>query len=46
MVHIVGWGHTPFGKLDALTLEDMIRDETEHKEQTERILRDWSMAAA
>ena len=26
MVHIVGWGHTPFGKLDALTLEDMIRD--------------------
>ena len=27
-------------------LEDMLRDETEHKEQTERILRDWSMAAA
>ena len=26
-------------------LEDMVRDETEHKEQVERILRDWSMAA-
>lgn len=24
-------------------LEDMIRDETEHAEETERILRDWSM---
>ncbi len=23
---IVGWGHTPFGKLDALDLEDLIRD--------------------
>lgn len=27
-------------------LEDMVRDETEHAEQTERILRDWSMALA
>jgi len=27
-------------------LEDMVRDETEHKEQIERILRDWSMATA
>jgi bacterioferritin len=27
-------------------LEDMVRDETEHKEQLERILRDWSMATA
>ncbi|MFZ2102898.1 MAG: acetyl-CoA acetyltransferase [Oricola sp.] len=26
MVHIVGWGHTPFGKLSALSLEDMIRE--------------------
>jgi len=25
-------------------LEDMVRDETEHAEQTERILRDWSAA--
>lgn len=25
-------------------LEDMVRDETEHAEQTERILRDWSIA--
>jgi bacterioferritin len=25
-------------------LEDMVRDETSHKEQIERILRDWSMA--
>jgi len=25
-------------------LEDMVRDETEHKEQVERILRDWSVA--
>jgi acetyl-CoA C-acetyltransferase len=24
--HIVGWGHTPFGKLDALDLEQLIRD--------------------
>lgn len=24
--HIVGWGHTPFGKLDKLDLEQMIRD--------------------
>lgn len=23
--HIVGWGHTPFGKLDALDLEDLLR---------------------
>ena len=23
---IVGWGHTPFGKLDALSLEDLITD--------------------
>lgn len=27
-------------------LEDMVRDETEHAEQVERILRDWEMAAA
>lgn len=27
-------------------LEDMVRDETEHKEQIERILRDWSVATA
>jgi len=27
-------------------LEDMVRDETEHAEQTERILRDWSIAMA
>lgn len=27
-------------------LEDMIRDETEHAEQTERILRDWSSSIA
>ena len=26
-------------------LEDMVRDETQHAEETERILRDWSMAA-
>ena len=26
-------------------LEDMVRDETEHAEETERILRDWSDAA-
>lgn len=25
-------------------LEDMVRDETDHKEQVERILRDWSVA--
>jgi bacterioferritin len=25
-------------------LEDMVRDETEHAEQTERILRDWAVA--
>jgi bacterioferritin len=25
-------------------LEDMVRDETEHAEQTERILRDWSVS--
>jgi len=24
--HIVGWGHTPFGKLDALDLEQLFRD--------------------
>jgi acetyl-CoA C-acetyltransferase len=24
--HIIGWGHTPFGKLDKLDLEQMIRD--------------------
>src|SRR5438045_9758325 len=24
--YIVGWGHTPFGKLDKLDLEQMIRD--------------------
>lgn len=24
--YIVGWGHTPFGKLDRSTLEDLIRD--------------------
>ncbi len=27
-------------------LEDMVRDETEHAEQVERILRDWQMAVA
>jgi bacterioferritin len=27
-------------------LEDMVRDETEHAEQVERILRDWQMALA
>jgi bacterioferritin len=27
-------------------LEDMVRDETEHKEKIERILRDWSTASA
>jgi len=27
-------------------LEDMVRDETSHKEQIERILRDWSLANA
>jgi bacterioferritin len=27
-------------------LEDMVRDETEHAEQTERILRDWSAVGA
>lgn len=27
-------------------LEDMVRDETSHKEQIERILRDWSLGAA
>jgi bacterioferritin len=27
-------------------LEDMVRDETEHFEQVERILRDWSVATA
>jgi bacterioferritin len=27
----------------AVQLEDMVRDETEHMEETERILRDWSM---
>jgi bacterioferritin len=27
----------------AVQLEDMVRDETEHAEETERILRDWSM---
>ena len=27
-------------------LEDMVRDETEHAEQVERILRDWQLAAA
>lgn len=27
-------------------LEDMVRDETEHTEQTERILRDWQVVAA
>lgn len=26
-------------------LEDMVRDETDHAEETERILRDWSMEA-
>lgn len=26
----------------AVQLEDMVRDETEHAEETERILRDWS----
>jgi hypothetical protein len=29
-----------------LQLEDMVRDETDHAEQTERILRDWEMAVA
>jgi len=24
--YIVGWGHTPFGKLDNMTLEQLIRD--------------------
>ena len=24
--HIIGWGHTPFGKLDTLDLEQLIRD--------------------
>lgn len=24
--HIVGWGHTPFGKLDAIDLEQLFRD--------------------
>ena len=24
--HIIGWGHTPFGKLDQLDLEQMFRD--------------------
>ena len=24
--HIIGWGHTPFGKLDALDMEQLIRD--------------------
>lgn len=24
--HIIGWGHTPFGKLDKLDLEQLIRD--------------------
>ena len=24
--HIIGWGHTPFGKLDQADLEDLIRD--------------------
>ncbi|HSW18691.1 MAG TPA: acetyl-CoA acetyltransferase [Ramlibacter sp.] len=24
--HIIGWGHTPFGKLDNASLEDLIRD--------------------
>lgn len=27
-------------------LEDMVRDETEHAEQVERILRDWQLAVA
>jgi acetyl-CoA C-acetyltransferase len=27
--HIVGWGHTPFGKLDALDLEDLVRGAVE-----------------
>jgi bacterioferritin len=27
----------------AVQLEDMVRDETDHAEETERILRDWSM---
>jgi bacterioferritin len=27
----------------SVQLEDMVRDETEHAEETERILRDWSM---
>lgn len=26
MVHIVGWGHTPFGKLGEMSLEDLIRE--------------------
>jgi len=24
--HIIGWGHTPFGKLDAIDMEQLIRD--------------------
>ena len=24
--HIIGWGHTPFGKLDAIDAEDLFRD--------------------
>jgi len=24
--HLIGWGHTPFGKLDAIDLETLIRD--------------------
>ena len=24
--HIIGWGHTPFGKFDNLDLEQLIRD--------------------
>ena len=24
--YIVGWGHTPFGKLDGISLEQLIRD--------------------
>jgi acetyl-CoA C-acetyltransferase len=27
--HIVGWGHTPFGKIDALDLEDLVRGAVE-----------------
>lgn len=30
----------------AVQLEDMIRDETQHAEEAERMLRDWSRAAA